>query len=186
MNTVWQDLRYSAQMLRKNPGFTLVAVLTLGLGIGSNTAIFSFVNGVLLRPLKFPDAERLVWFEGVNPQRGISDSNLSMPDYLDWQKEANAFVSMTAFIQSGAILSSENAEPERVPRAVVTASFFPTMGVSPVLGRALLPEDEVLGKEPVVVLSHGVWQRRFGANPSAVGSRITLSGRSVTVVGVMR
>ncbi|MBA3805042.1 MAG: ABC transporter permease [Acidobacteria bacterium] len=182
---LWQDLRFGIRMLVKNPGFTVVAVLALALGIGANTAIFSVVNTVLLRPLPFPDAERLVWFDGVNPTRGITESSLSMPDYLDWQSQVEAFESTTAFIEGSAILSSEASEPERLPRGVVTASFFPTIGVNPVRGRALLPEDELSGSEPVAVLSHGLWQRRFGANPNVIGSKLTLSGRNVTVIGVM-
>ena len=185
MMTLWQDIKYGVRMLVKSPGFTVVAVLALALGIGANTAIFSVVNGVLLRPLPFPEAERLVWFDGVNPARGITESSLSMPDYLDWRSQVDAFESITAFVEGSAILSGEDAEPERVPRGVVTANFFPTIGVNPVQGRALLPEDELRGSEPVAVLSHGLWQRRFGANPNVVGSKLTLSGRSVTVVGVM-
>jgi putative ABC transport system permease protein len=185
MMTLWQDIRYGVRMLLKSPGFTFVAVLALALGIGANTAIFSVVNGVLLRPLPFPEAERLVWFDGVNRASGITASSLAMPDYLDWQKQADSFESMTSFVQGSAILSSEDAEPERVPRSVVTASFFQTVGVGPAFGRALTPQDEAAGSEPVVVLSHGLWQRRFGANPNIVGSKFMMSGRSVTVVGVM-
>jgi len=185
MNTLWQDIRYGFRMLWKNPGFTFVAALTLALGIGANTSIFSVVNAVVLRPLPFPDAERLVWFDGVNPARGITESSLSMPDYLDWQSQADAFQSMTAFVEGSAILSSDEVEPERVPRGIVTASFFPTVGVNPAQGRALVPEDELSGSELVAVLSHGLWQRRFGANPNVLGSKFMLSGRSFTVVGVM-
>ena len=185
MNTLWQDMRYGLRMLLKNPGFTFVAALTLALGIGANTAIFSVVNAVVLRPLPFPDAEQLVWFDGVNPARGITESALSVPDYLDWRSQADAFQSMTAFVQGSAILSDESSEPERVPRGVVTASFFQTVGVNPAQGRALLPEDELTGSEPVAVLSHGLWQRRFGANPNVVGSKFNVSGRSFTIVGVM-
>ncbi|HEY9402033.1 MAG TPA: ABC transporter permease [Pyrinomonadaceae bacterium] len=185
MNTLWQDIRYGLRMLLKNPGFTFVAALTLALGVGANTAIFSVVNAVVLRPLPFPEVERLVWFDGVNPAKGITESALSMPDYLDWRSQSDAFQSMTAFVQGSAILSDETSEPERVPRGVVTASFFPTVGVNPAQGRALLPEDELAGSEPVAVLSHGLWQRRFGANPNVVGSKFTVSGRTFTVVGVM-
>ena len=185
MRTLWQDLRYGVRMLWKAPGFTSIAVFALALGVGANTAIFSVVNAVVLRPLPFPDAERLVWFDGAHPARGVTESSLSMPDYLDWRKQADAFENTTAFVEGSAILSGEDAEPERVPRGVVTASFFPTVGVSPMLGRALAPEDELSGSELVAVLSYGLWQRRFGANPNVVGSKLTLSGRTVTIVGVM-
>lgn len=183
--TLWQDIKYGVRMFVKNPGFTLVAVLALALGIGTNTAIFSVVNGVLLRPLSFRDAERLVYFEGINPERGITDGSFSLPDYLDWQSQTDAFESMTAFVESGMNINSEDAEPEHIPRAVVTASFFQTMGVNPVLGRALLKDDESLGSERVTVLSYGLWHRRFGANPNVLGSRINLGGIDVTIVGVM-
>jgi hypothetical protein len=131
MKSLWQDVRYGVRMLWKSPSFTVIAVLALALGIGANTAIFSVVNAVLLRPLPFPEAERLVWFDGVQAASGITESSLSMPDYLDWQKQSDAFQSMTAFVQGSAILSGEDTEPERVPRGVVTASFFSTVGVSP-------------------------------------------------------
>ena len=135
VTTLSQDIKYGIRVFVRSPGFTVVAVLALALGIGTNTAIFSVVNSVLLRPLPYRDAERLVHFEGINSSRGISDSRLSMPDFLDWQKETDAFESMTAFAQSGMILTSKDEVPERVPRAVVTASFFPTMGVKPNLSR---------------------------------------------------
>lgn len=143
LKQVAQDLRFGLRMLWKNPGFLLVAILTLALGIGTNTAIFSVVNGVLLRPLPYPGAERLVFFEGINPDQGITQSALSMPDYLDWQSQTDAFESIAAYFESGMALTGDGAEPERIPRAEVTPSFFPTMGVTPLMGRALLKEDEV-------------------------------------------
>ena len=99
--TLWQDIKYGVRMFVKSPGFTLVAVLALALGIGTNTAIFSVVNGVLLRPLPYPGAERLVYFEGINPERGISEGSLSLPDYLDWQSQTDAFESIAAFVEGG-------------------------------------------------------------------------------------
>src|SRR5262249_3525341 len=185
LKQVAQDLRFGLRMLWKNPGFSLVAILTLALGIGTNTAIFSVVNGVLLRPLPFPGSERLVYFEGLNPERGISDGAVSLPDYLDWQSQADAFESIAVFAESGMPLTGDGTEPERVPRAMVTPSFFPTMGVTPLMGRALLKEDEV-ADDWVAVLSYGLWQRRFGANPNIVGSWITFAGGTrCLVVGVM-
>ena len=185
LKDVAQDLRFGLRMLWKNPGFSLVAILTLALGIGTNTAIFSVVNGVLLRPLPYPGAERLVYFEGINPDRGISKAALSLPDYLDWQSQADAFESIAAFLEGGMPLTGDGAEPERVPRAAVTPSFFPTMGVTPLMGRALLKEDEV-AEDWVAVLSYGLWQRRFGGNPNIVGSWFTFGGNTrCLVVGVM-
>jgi putative ABC transport system permease protein len=185
LETIWQDCRYGARMLRKNAGFTVVAVLVLALGIGANTSLFSIVNAVLLRPLPFPDAERIVWFDGINLARGITASNMSSADYKDWQQQAGVFDSMAAYVTGSANLSDEGAEPERVPRVSVTAGFFQTIGIGPALGRALSREDEAQGAEDVALLSHAIWQRRFGASPSVIGNRIMMNGRPVTIVGVM-
>lgn len=185
LKQVVQDLRFGLRMLWKKPGFSLVVILTLALGIGTNTAIFSVVNGVLLKPLPYPGAERLVYFDGVNPERGISDGYVSLPDYRDWQSQADAFESMAAFSEAGMSLTGDGAEPERIPRGIVTQSFFQTMGVSPLMGRALLKEDEA-ADHWVAVLGYGLWQRRFGANPNIVGSWITfVGGERCLVVGVM-
>jgi putative ABC transport system permease protein len=185
IETAWRDVRLGVRTLVHSPLFTFVAVLTLALGIGTNTAIFSVVNGVLLRPLPYPGAERLVYFEGINPERGISDGAVSLPDYLDWQSQADAFESIAVFVEAGMPLTGDGAEPERVPRAMVTPSFFLTMGVTPLMGRALLKEDEV-ADDWVAVLSYGLWQRRFGGNPNVVGSWFTFGGSTrCMVVGVM-
>ncbi|MFN2455439.1 MAG: ABC transporter permease [Pyrinomonadaceae bacterium] len=185
MNNLWQDVRYGVRMLLKSPGFTLVAVIALALGIGANTAIFSVVNAVLLRPLMYAHAEEIVYFEGVNPSKGISDSNISAPDYADWTNQNRVFAQTAAFVTGGAILAGEGSEPERVPRAAVTAGFFPVLGVQPALGRTFLPEEDQPKSEPRAVLSNGLWKRRFGADAGIVGKQISISGRSVTVVGVM-
>jgi putative ABC transport system permease protein len=184
MGTLLQDLRYGARMLLKNPGFTVVAVLALALGIGANTAIFSVVNAVLLRPLPFADADRLIWIAAVNPAQGIADSNSSPPDFADWKTQNQLFEDMAAFVTGGAILSG-GVEPERVPAADVTASFFSVLGVNPALGRNFLAEEDRPGGESVAIISHGLWQRRFGADPHIVGNKINVSGQSFTVVGVM-
>src|SRR5438270_12857638 len=113
METVWQDLRYGMRTLLKSPGFTLVAVLTLALGIGANTAIFSAVNAVLLRPLAFPQSEQLVWLQGVNPAKGITQSNMSVPDLADWQAQNQTFAQLAGFVTGGALLIT-NDEPERI------------------------------------------------------------------------
>jgi putative ABC transport system permease protein len=185
IETVWRDVRTGVRALVHTPGFTLVALLALSLGIGMNTAIFSIVNGVLLRPLSFPDAERLVHFEGINPERGIfSGGYLSVPDYQDWRSQTDVFESISPISQQGTILTGDEAEPEYVPFSKVKPSFFQTMGVNPFMGRALLNEDEV-ANEVVAVLSYGLWQRRYGANPNIIGSGITLGGTRCIVVGVM-
>ncbi|HKC62947.1 MAG TPA: ABC transporter permease, partial [Pyrinomonadaceae bacterium] len=184
MGKIWQDLRYGWKMLLKRPVFTLVVVLTLALGIGATSAIFSVVNAVLLRPLPYPQAEQIVYFRGVNASQGISRSNISAPDYIDWKKQNDTFAEIAVFFTGGTIITGAD-EPERVPRASVSASFFSVLGVQPVLGRAFLSEEDQPNSEPVAVLSYGLWKRRFGSDANIINHKIDLSGRSVTVVGVM-
>ena len=172
-------------MLLKYKGFTAVAVIALGLGIGANTAIFSLVNGVLLRPLPFPDAERIVYFEGKNPGAGITDSNISFPDFTDWSRQTDLFASTAAYWTASANLGADGGEPERVPRAGVTTGFFSVLGVQPALGRAFLPEDDKPGTISTAIVSDGLWKRRFGADPAIVGKQVQISSRPITVVGVM-
>ena len=135
-------LRYGVRMLLKHKGFSAVAIIALGLGIGANTAIFSLVNGVLLRPLPFPNADRIIYFEGKNPAAGITDSNISYLDFTDWSQQTDLFASTAAYWTGNADLSGDGAEPEAVPRAGVTIGFFSVLGVQPVLGRAFVPEDD--------------------------------------------
>ncbi len=184
MKSLIQDLRYGVRTLRKSPGFTLMAVLTLAFGIGANTAIFSAVNAVLLRSLPLPNAERLVWLDGVNPPQGITESSVSAPDVADWQNQNQVFDGLSAFVTGGAILSGGDS-PERVTRAAVSENFFSVIGVRPALGRAFLPEEDRLDSAPVAVISHGLWQRRFGGDPNIIGKTLTLSGRDATIIGVM-
>jgi putative ABC transport system permease protein len=185
MNTLLQDLRYGLRMLLKNKGFTAIAVLALALGIGANTAIFSLVNGVLLRPLPFPNAERIVYFEGRNPTQGITDSNISFPDFTDWSQQTDLFASAACFYTGNANLSADGAEPERVPRAGVTTGFFNVLGVQPVLGRTFVAEDDQPNTWTVAIISHGLWKRRFGSDPGIIGKQVQISARSITIVGVM-
>jgi putative ABC transport system permease protein len=172
-------------MLLKHKGFTAVAVLALGLGIGANTAIFSLVNGVLLRPMPFPNAERIVYFEGKNPTAGITDSNISYLDFTDWSQQADLFASTAAYWTASANLGADGAEPERVPRAGVTTGFFSVLGVQPVLGRAFVAEDDKPGTITTAIISHGLWKRRFGSDRAIVGKQVQISSRPITVVGVM-
>ena len=171
-------------MLLKHKGFTAVAIIALGLGIGANTAIFSLVNGVLLRPLAYPNPEQIVYFEGRNPPSGISDSNVSFPDYLDWLK-LDAFSNLANFYTASATFSAPNGEPERVPRAGVSSSFFSVLGVQPAIGRAFLAEEDQAKKEIVVILSEGLWKRRFGSDPKIVGTQVMINSLPRTVVGIM-
>jgi putative ABC transport system permease protein len=172
-------------MLLKYKGFTAVAVIALGLGIGANTAIFSLVNGVLLRPLAFPNPERIVYFEGNCPSAGITESNISFPDFTDWSQQTDLFASTAAYWTASSNLGADGAEPERVPRAGVTSGFFAVLGVQPVLGRAFVAEDDKPGTTSVAIISHGLWKRRFGSDPGIVGKQVQISSRAVTVLGVM-
>jgi len=185
MNTLLQDLRYGFRLLLKNRAFAAVAILALGLGVGANTAIFSLVNGVLLRPLPFPNPARIVYFEGRNPTAGINESNISYPDFVDWSAQGDLFSSTAAYYTSSSNLGADGAEPERVPRAGVTTGFFAVLGVQPVLGRAFIPEDDKPETVTVAILSHGLWKRRFGADPGIVGKQVQISGRTITILGVM-
>jgi putative ABC transport system permease protein len=185
MGTFLQDVRFGGRMLLKNKGFTFVAIAALALGIGASTAIFSVVDAVLLRPLPYLHPERIVSFQAINPPRGIKESNVSAPDFFDWQKRADALEDLALFASGGAILTPETSEPVRVPRALVMSDFFPALGVQPMFGRAFRPEEDKLGAEPVALLGYDLWRRHFGADRNVVGRRITISGRSLTVVGVM-
>ncbi|HEX8187723.1 MAG TPA: ABC transporter permease [Pyrinomonadaceae bacterium] len=184
MMTLLQDVRYAARTLSKSPGFTLVAVLALALGIGANTAIFSVVKAVLLSPLPYPDSERLVWVRESNPGAEIPDEPASAPNYNDWRTQAGSFEALAAYNDAALTLTGENAEPERVPAAVVSANFFQALGVAPALGRGFTPEEETAGRNRVAVISHGLWRRRFGASPKALGQTLTIAGNPYTVVGV--
>ncbi|HEX4666938.1 MAG TPA: ABC transporter permease [Chthoniobacterales bacterium] len=179
------DLRFAFRQLWKSPGFSLVAIIALALGIGANTAIFSLVNGILLRPLAFPEADRIVFFEGQNPSQGITDSNVSYLDFIDWSQQSDLFASTAAFYSASSNLGAEGGEPERVPRTGVTNSFFKVMDVQPSLGRVFRPEEDQPNAQTVVIISHGLWQRRFGSDPAIIGKQVQINARPLTVVGVM-
>ncbi|MGH9752999.1 MAG: ABC transporter permease [Blastocatellia bacterium] len=178
MNTLWQDLRYGARTLLKNPGFTLIAVLTLGLGIGANTAIFSVVNGVLLRPLPYQEPERIVTL--LNDAR----SPVSPANFLDFRANSQSFAQMAAAEAWGGVLTG-NDRPEQLSGLRMGEGLFTLLGAQPLLGRALQAEDYQPGKDCVIVLGHKLWQRVFGGDPNIIGRNITLSGESYAVVGVM-
>jgi putative ABC transport system permease protein len=176
------DLRYALRALLRAPGFTLAVVVTLALGIGANSAVFSVVHSVLLRPLPYSEPGRLVNVYGRYPDFGRTST--SLPDFQDLRAGTRSFEQMAARHASGFVLTGEG-EPERVIADRITANFLPTLGVRPALGRGFLPEEEqVGGDDRVVVLSHGYWQRRFGGDTQIIGRRLTLGGASYTVVGV--
>jgi putative ABC transport system permease protein len=181
MQTLWQDLRYGARMLMKQPGFTLIAVITLALGIGANTAIFSVVNAVLLRPLPYHDAGRIVAIQELGPQgdrRQVTPAN-----FLDWRAQNTVFAQLAAIHSLQSNLANDG-QAERIETAITSANFFEVFGARPQAGRLFAPADEQAGHAPVVVLSHRLWQRRFGGDANAVGQQLILDGKSYTVIGV--
>jgi putative ABC transport system permease protein len=181
---LWQDLRYGARMLAKNPGFTLIAVLTLALGIGANTAIFSVVNAVLLRPLPYPEPDQLSWVWLDNRREGIHEDITSFPNFVDWRDQNQVFQGL-AGVNGWAPSLTGMGEPEELRGASVSANFFALMDVNPMLGRGFLPAEEEDGHDQVVVISHGLWQRRFGGALNVINQTLNLSGRGYTVVGIM-
>ncbi|HEY4285315.1 MAG TPA: ABC transporter permease, partial [Chthoniobacterales bacterium] len=179
-----QDLRFGMRMLLKNPGFTVIAVIALALGIGANTAIFSVVNAVLLRPLPYKNPERLVMVWEDNSKQGFPRDTPAAPNYLDWRDQNHVFEGMAAMVDISVNLTG-TGEPERIDGRRVSASLFELLGVQPQLGRIFRSEEDQLGANSVVILSHGLWQRRFGGDPGIIGKPVNLNGKSFTVVGVM-
>jgi putative ABC transport system permease protein len=180
---LFQDLRYALRQLRKSPGFTAVAVLTLALGIGANTAIFSIVNAVLLRPLPYKDADRLLMVWEQNPHRGWFENIVSSANFLDWKKQNDVFEDMAAF-ESNFFNLSGGSKPEEIVGERVTANLFSVLGVQPLRGRLFLPEEERRG-DAAVILSYGLWQENFGGDPQLIGKPISLNGQAYTVVGIL-
>jgi predicted permease len=179
----WQDVRYGARTLRQNPSFTLVAVLTLTLGIGANTAMFSVLNTVLLRPLPYGDPDRLAMIWTADPARNLHESPTSFPTFMDWRHQSRHFADM-AFWRSFTGNLTDGGEAERVIGAQASANLLPLLGVAPSVGRTFTAEEEQR-RVPVIVLSHSLWQRRFGADPAAIGRSIEIDGRRLQVIGVM-
>ena len=179
-----QELRYALRVLAKQPAFTLIAVLTLALGIGANTAIFSIINAVLLRPLPYPDADRIMV---LNESSGPGDySSVALPDYFDWRNENTVFEHLAATHKESRNLSGiPGREPERISCASVTRNFFNIIGLPPEIGRTFSEDEDKVGAPPVVVISDRLWRRAFNADPSVLGRSITLHDQNYTVIGVM-
>ena len=187
MESLIQDLRYAFRMLIKKPGFTVVAVLTLALGIGANTAIFSVINGVMLRSLPYRDAERLTVLWETNAKAGQEPNlrnEVALGNFIDWREQSEAFDEIGALYYTSLNMTGTD-EPERIQSAIVTVNLFDTLGVQPANGRSFYSEEEKAGSPRVVVVSHGLWQRRFGGDPNLVGKTLTLNGNPTTVVGIM-
>ncbi|HSQ20307.1 MAG TPA: ABC transporter permease, partial [Blastocatellia bacterium] len=184
-----QDARYGARMLRKSPGLTSVAVLSLALGIGAISTIFSFTNGIMLRPLPYNDPERLVFLDETALKRGISSMGVSFPNFLDWRQQSQSFEDIACYDTGGFAIArggpGGGAEPEQLKGAFVSQGLFEILGVAPILGRTFTADEDQPDHDQVVILSYGLWQRRFGADPNILGKTILLNNQSRTVIGVM-
>ena len=184
IGTLRQDIRYAARSLVKRPGFAAVVMLTLALATGANTVIFSVVNSVLLRPLPYEDAERLVRVNRLDVKRGKLGANTSPLNFLDWRSQNKTFEYLGGYMQIDFNLSG-SVEPQRITGAFVSDTMFPALGAKPIVGRIFLPDEDRKGGQSVVMLSHSLWVKQFGGRADVVGEAITLDGKSYTVVGVM-
>jgi putative ABC transport system permease protein len=187
IETFFQDLRYGMRSLLKKPGFTLTAVIALALGIGANTAIFSVINGVLLRSLSYANPERIVmlWEHSLTSETTRLQNVISPANFLDWQKQSTSFEHMAAVGDLRVNLTGGTGEPEEIKVQLVSQPFFAALGVQPLAGRAFLPEEDKTGNELVIILSHELWQTRFASDPQILGKQATINGRQRTIVGVM-
>jgi putative ABC transport system permease protein len=187
IETAWRDVRLGVRSLVHSPIFTVVTVLSLALGIGANTAIFSVVNGLLLRPLPYPEAEQIVDVWHTPPQQafpGLDRFSVSPANYIDWKAQSSTFEQMAVYTYTGLSLSTSN-DPLPLIGAAVSSDFFSVLRTNPMQGRGFTPDEERVGSDQVVVISHGLWQRAFGANPNIMGQTLTLNSRGFTVVGIM-
>jgi predicted permease len=182
VGSFFQDLRYGIRLLAKSPGFSLIAILTLALGIGANTAIFSVVNGILLNPLPFHDPEQLVsMFQEI---RNFKNASISYPNFTDWRRMNTTFTSMAAYRSTGFNLVGMG-EPERLHGAMISAGFFEILGVNPLMGRTFSQDEDRLGANPTVMITEGLWKRKFGARKDIIGQRMIMDDKSRTIIGVV-
>jgi predicted permease len=184
VHAVRSDIRYAIRMMRRQPGVAAIAVFTLALGIGANTAIFSAVNAVLLRPLPYPEPEQLLTLWEKRPSEGVDDNVVSPGDFYDWARMQSSFSAMAAHVSASGDLTGVG-DPVRLAGSLVTPRFFEVLGVRPMLGRTFRDEEGTRGKHRVVILGHAVWRDRFGANPAVVGQMVTLGGNPHEVIGVL-
>lgn len=185
LDTLARDLRYAIRSLRGTPTFTVVAIITLALGIGASTAIFTVVNGVLLRPLPYPQPERLVRLWETLPQKSTYRNVVNPWNFLDWQARTQAFESMAATTPIQTINLSGDGEPVALNGLGVTTNFFDVLRVRPEIGRAFTPEEGTLGRGPVAILSHELWQSGFGGDSNILGKKLALNGSPMSVIGIM-
>jgi putative ABC transport system permease protein len=182
MDTLLQDLRYGLRLLAKAPGFTVVAILALALGIGANCAIFSVVNAVLLRPLPYRESDRLIFLSEREPQ--LEGMSIAYPNFKDWREQNTVFEKIAVFRRQSYNLTG-SGDPERLIGGQVSADLFPILRAAPELGRTFTSDEDIPGANQVVILSQGLWQRRFGSDPNLLGKTLLLSGKPYTVIGVM-
>jgi predicted permease len=177
-----QDVRYGLRMLAKSPGFTVIAILTLALGIGANTALFSVVNGVLLNPLPYANPDQLVWLAESKPN--FATGSISFPNFRDWHKNNRAFAAMGVYRPYSYNLTGLG-EAEQLRAMFISSDFFSVLGVNPALGRSFVPGEDEIGAAPIAIISGGFWERKFGSSPDALGKSLILDGKSFTIVGVL-
>src|SRR3954466_8596090 len=174
MNTFFKDIQYGMRSLLKRPGFAAIAIITLALGIGANTTLFSFVNGVLLRPLPYKDAERLVGLDETNLKQGVESFSVSYPNFVDWRKQNTVFEDIGVFQESNYTLVG-GGDPEQIPGARVSQGMFEILGVAPIMGRTINADEDRPETNNAVILSYGLWQQRFGADPNVVGRSLSIN-----------
>src|SRR5438128_9836773 len=182
MNTLWQDIRYAVRMMGKNLSVTAIVVVVLALGIGANAAIFSVVNAALLRPLPYADPDKLVRLTEDSPN--VPQMSISYPNFLDWRQQNKVFSGIAA-MQFRSLNLTGTDEPERLAGRGISAEFFDVLGVRPAVGRSFAAEEDRPGANPVCIISHGLWERRFGSDPAIINKQVTMSGASYTVIGVL-
>src|SRR5258707_394596 len=185
MNGILQDLRYAVRQLRKSLGFTAVAVVTLALGIGANTAIFSVVDGVLLRPLPYPDSARLVTIHGSFATLERPYTAISYPEFKDILAQSRTLANVAAYEESDANLSGTGGRPEPITAGVASATLLPTLDVHPILGRNFVPEEELRGGDQVALIDYSLWQSRFASAADVVGRALVIDNLAYRIVGVL-
>src|SRR5262249_25707398 len=184
MEALLKDIRYGMRTLLRRPGFTAIAVITLALGIGVSTAIFSVVHAVLLRSLPYGSSDRLVMVWENNRSKGRDQNVINLGNFFDWKEQNHVFEDMAAFFDISAKLTGEG-EPEEIPAQIATTNLFSVLGVNAAMGRAFTAEDGKPGQPDIAIISHGLWQRRFGADLNIVGRHLTINNRDATIVGVL-
>ena len=185
MENIWKEFRYALRNLRQNPGFALITVATLALGIGANVAIFTVAKNVLLDPLPYPESDRMVVIQESNPSSGLPRFSVSPLNFLDFEDRNQTFDAMAAIISESYALLDGDGQPERLKGLQVTGDYFKVLGIDPLMGRLITPENDVVGAEKVVVLGHRFWQQRFGGDSTILDRLLTLNGESYRVIGVL-